>query len=150
MTAKRKRLKPTAKDGMVALRDHVLARAQLAHERYGSDMGLDGLERLLADSDVVRYPCGIVVDGDALEPGELAFARQRGEKAADGFDVVVHPNFACDHAALPVIVMYQLVVVNYGGIATEEEAELFGATVLGMDKEDYYRKLCALADSLAG
>ena len=38
--------------------------------------------------------------------------------------------------------------INYGDIATHEEAELFGATLLGLDQEHYYATLCKLADSL--
>jgi hypothetical protein len=38
--------------------------------------------------------------------------------------------------------------VNYGEIVSHEEAELFGATLLGMDVEEYYRALCDLADGV--
>ncbi|MHC4090656.1 MAG: hypothetical protein ACYSVY_10345 [Planctomycetota bacterium] len=146
----RSRPKPSAEDGVLALRDHVLDRAGLAREKYGPHVGVAALERILADRSVVRYPCRIVFDTADLRPGEMAFVRPRGEVATDGFDVVVHPRFAADEDSLPAIVLYQLVMVNYGEIATENEAELFGATILGIAQDAYYERLCQIADSLAG
>ncbi len=32
---------------------------------------------------------------------------------------------------------YHLVTVNYGDVATHEEAEVFGATLLDLDQDDY-------------
>jgi hypothetical protein len=47
------------------------------------------------------------------------------------------------------IVLYQLVMVNYGDFASADDAETFGAAALGLGKEDYYQTLCQLADQLA-
>jgi len=46
-------------------------------------------------------------------------------------------------------VLYQLVVVNYGEFASADDAEIFGAAVLGLSKEDYYQGVCELADQIA-
>jgi hypothetical protein len=48
------------------------------------------------------------------------------------------------------LVLYQLVLVNYGEFASPEDAESFGAAAVGLDREEYYERLCALADQLGG
>ena len=52
--------------------------------------------------------------------------------------------------AVPQLVLYQLVAVNYGGFASGDDAETFGAAALGLEREDYYQELCRLADQLDG
>ena len=44
-------------------------------------------------------------------------------------------------SAVPLLVAYHLVRVNYGEIAGPEAAEVFGATLCGMDVDDYYAAL---------
>jgi hypothetical protein len=50
----------------------------------------------------------------------------------------------------PHVVLYQLVLVNYGEFASADDAETFGANVLGLSKDAYYQALCELADEIAG
>jgi hypothetical protein len=45
-------------------------------------------------------------------------------------------------------VLYQLVLVNYGPFASSDDAESFGAGVLGLSKDEYYDALCEMADEL--
>ena len=49
---------------------------------------------------------------------------------------------------VPGLVLYQLVLVNYGEFASAEDAETFGAAVLGITRDEYYQTLCELADQL--
>jgi hypothetical protein len=49
---------------------------------------------------------------------------------------------------VPLLVLYQLVLVNYGAFASSDDAETFGAAALGLTKEEYYGTLCRLADGL--
>jgi hypothetical protein len=60
----------------------------------------------------------------------------------------VHPHFAAQPDRVPLLVLYQLVVVNGGEFASPKDAETFGAGALGPSKDEYYRDLCALADEL--
>jgi hypothetical protein len=46
------------------------------------------------------------------------------------------------------LVLYQLVLVNYGEFASADDAETFGASALGLSKDDYYRNLCEMADAI--
>ena len=62
--------------------------------------------------------------------------------------MVVHPFFETTLDRVPLLVLYQLVSVNYGGFASAEDAEIFGAAALGLDREDYYATVCAMADEL--
>ncbi|MBL9201141.1 MAG: hypothetical protein JNL39_11570, partial [Opitutaceae bacterium] len=64
----------------------------------------------------------------------------------DGFTMHVHPFFAAQPAHIPALVLYQLVLVNYGDFASPEDAEIFGSAVLGISQEEYYATLCELAD----
>ena len=47
------------------------------------------------------------------------------------------------------IVLYQIVLINYGEFAGAEDAEAFGSAALGVAREDYYEMLCALADKIS-
>lgn len=142
--------KLTADDARVALRDHVRERARAARTRYGERIGLDEVLALLEDREFVRYPTDVAFDSSLLEPGEFAWAQQLGESPSSGFRIVVHESFRDRADVLPLLIAYHLVRVNYGDIATHEEAEHFGATLLGMDADVYYGRLCEFADSLTG
>ena len=61
----------------------------------------------------------------------------------------VHPFFSTQPEQVPLLVLYQIVVVNYGMFASSEDAEAFGSSVLGISQDDYYAALCRLADQLA-
>jgi hypothetical protein len=47
-------------------------------------------------------------------------------------------------------VFYQLVRVNYGEFASADDAEVFGASALGLSRDAYYESLCQLADQISG
>jgi len=141
--------KLTEADGRKALHEHVVETATAARRTYGDDLTGDGrLLELLEDRQVVRYPTELCFDGGPLRPGEFAHAQPLGERPADGFRLYVHPCFENRKDILPRLVVYHIVRINYGEIASHEDAELFGATLLGLDVEEYYRSLCDLADSL--
>ncbi|RMF75546.1 MAG: hypothetical protein D6744_13335 [Planctomycetota bacterium] len=141
--------KLTADDAREALSGHVRERAELARRRYGPRIDMAALERILDDREIVRYPVALRFDAEPLEPGEFAFAAQRGTHPSEGFDLFVHPHFRERVDVLPLLVAYHLVCVNYGDIVTHEQAECFGATLLGIDVDEYYERLCALADEIA-
>ena len=140
--------KLTADDALVALRDHVEEKALAARQRYGGTVDEPVMRRMLEDRSVVRYPTRLQFDAEPLEPGEFAYAHPLSEKADDGFQLFVHPMLENDPGMLPLAIAYHVVRINYGEIVTHEEAELFGATLLGMDQEEYYQALCKLADSI--
>jgi hypothetical protein len=140
----------TTDDARQSLADHAAARGAEVFAKYGPVLGWAELQRLLADRAFVRYPCEIAFDAAPLEPGECAYAAPKGERPEDGFTVFVHPYFQVQLAHVPHLVLYQLVVVNYGEFASPNDAEVFGAAALGLAPDDYYGLLCELADELGG
>jgi len=138
----------TAEDARVALRDHVEEKALAARRRYGGTVDEGAVRRMLEDRSVVRYPTQLRFDAEPLESGEFAHAEPLGRRAVDGFLLFVHPMLEKEPRLLPLAVAYHIVRINYGEIVTHQEAELFGATLLGLDREEYYQALCALADGI--
>lgn len=138
----------TAEDARQSLSAHVASKGDEIFEKYGPHIGWPELQRILADRGCVRYPCEIVFDATPLEAGECAFPVAKGETPGAGFTIFVHPFFMTDLKRVPHLVLYQLVVVNYGEFASADEAETFGAHALGVAKEDYYRALCEMADQI--
>jgi hypothetical protein len=137
----------TAKDGKIALHDHVVQKAHEARARHGA-LEADGIVRLLDDRAVVRYPIGVRFDAEPLEPGEFAWPKPLGDHPSAGYCLFVHPCFENRPETWPLLIAYHIPSVNYGDIVSHEEAEAFGAALLGMDVDDYYRRLCALADAM--
>jgi hypothetical protein len=60
----------------------------------------------------------------------------------------VHPLFMMQLEQVSLLVLYQLVLVNYGAFASSDDAETFGAAALGLPKDEYYHALCRLTDEL--
>jgi hypothetical protein len=140
----------TADDARQSLNEHVAARGREIHGKYGPHIGWKELLRILEDRACVRYPCEVVFDARSLEPGEFAHPVAKGERPEDGFKMYVHPFFLTHLPQVPYLVLYQLVLVNYGEFASADDAETFGAAVLGLSREEYYQALCELADRLCG
>jgi len=133
-----------------AFRAHLVAKATAARSKYGPDIDADAIRRMLQDSQVVRYPTTIEFDAAALQAPEFAHAQPLGFHPGDGYCLFVHPCFSQEPRSLPPLVAYHIPSINYGGIAEAEHAELFGATLLGLEVDAYYRALCELADSMPG
>lgn len=136
---------PTAGE---ALQDHLLAIAHLARECHGPEFNGGAVRRLLRDARIVRYPTRLRFDAALLQPGEFAYAHMLGPRAADGFELLVHPLFEASRDSWAPLMLYHIPVINYGEIVGPHECELFGATVLGTTVQEYYRRLCDLADTL--
>ena len=61
----------------------------------------------------------------------------------------MHPHFAEPQRCNPDSwSAYHVVSINYLDVATHEEAELFGAALHGLEIDDYYERVCTLADEL--
>ena len=129
-----------------SLNDHSAARGQEIRDRYGPRLGWIELLNLLADRRCVRYPCEVAFDAGPLEPGEMAHPVPKGTEPEAGYVLHVHPYFASQLQRVPYLVLYQLVLVNYGEFATADDAEAFGAAALGLTRDEYYQALCQIAD----
>ena len=138
----------TEEDARQSLAGHVTEKGRAINEKYGPDIGWNQLQLILQDRAFVRYPCEIVFDSTPLQEGELAYPAQKGNRPEEGFVIYVHPYFAIHPARVPYLVLYQLVLVNYGEFASAEDAEHFGANALGISRHDYYQALCAMSDEI--
>jgi hypothetical protein len=138
----------TEADARQSLTAHVAERGATVRLIYGPHIGWSELPRILQDRTTVRYPCKLVFDDGPLLPGECAHVMPCSERPEHGFTVCIHPFFAARPADLPALVLYQLVLVNYGEFASSDDAETFGAAVLGLSRDEYYHWLCDLSDEL--
>ncbi len=139
---------PTVHDARQSLNAAAAATGAGIYEKYGPRIGWAQLRQILQDRTCVRYPCEVVFDAGPLEPGEFAHPVPRGDRPEGGFTMYVHPFFQAQLEQVPLLVLYQLVLVNYGAFAGPEDAEVFGAAALGLARDDYYVSLCRLADQL--
>lgn len=138
----------TVDDFQQSLNVHVAAKGDEIREKYGPHIGWNELLKVLEDRSLVRYPCEIIFDAAPLQEDEFAHPVANGEQPEEGFKIYVHPFFATQLPRVPYLVLYQLVVVNYGEFASADDAEIFGASALGISKEEYYAALCEMADQL--
>ena len=139
----------TTEDARQSLTAHAAAKGLEIREKYGPHIGWKELQQILQDRNCVRYPCEILFDAAGLQPGELAHPVAKGEQPEAGFTIFVHPLLLLELERVPPLVLYQLVLVNYGDFASADDAESFGANALGLSKDDYYRALCEMADEIA-
>lgn len=140
----------TEQDARVALRDHLGEKAMNARLARGMYIDAQTIVDMLDDPMFVRYPVGIRFDSEALEPGEFAAPVPLGEHPSKGFCLFVHPCFEQQPDTWPLLIAYHVPSINYGEIVSPEDAEHFGATLLGLDEDTYYQALCELADSIPG
>jgi hypothetical protein len=138
----------TVDDFKQSLNSHVASKGEEIRARYGPHIGSQELAAMFQDRTAVRYPCEIVFDAAPLLEGEVAHALPNGDDPEAGFKICVHPFFSTQPDRVLYLVLYQLVLVNYGPFASADDAETFGASVLGLSKEEYYQALCELADQL--
>jgi hypothetical protein len=136
----------TTEDGRLSLNAHAAAMGLEIREKYGPRIGWTELQRILQDRSCVRYPCEILFDAAGLQTGEFAHPVAKAEQPEAGFTIFVHPLLLLQLERVPPLVLYQLVLINYGDFASADDAETFGANALGLSKEDYYRALCEVAD----
>jgi hypothetical protein len=139
----------TADDAKQSLNAHVAAKGCELREKHGPHIGWKELVRVLEDRTCVRYPCEIVFDAAPLGAGEFAHPVARSDRPEDGFTMFVHPFFMTHLQRVPYLVLYQLVLVNYGEFASPDDAETFGASALGISRDEYYAALCEMADEIS-
>jgi len=132
--------------GQDSLRDHLLAQAIVTHQKHGL-LTFNKLDTLLHDPDCLRYPVRLV-----FEFGEMAmhqFAQpdiDYRNQEQDGRVLYVRPLLRNRPDLLPLAVAYMIPLINYGDIISDDHCLLYGATLLGMMEDEFYRELCKLAD----
>lgn len=136
-------------EGRQALNAHAADRAAAARRKYRittSESFAAVLDDCLADRAFVRHPTRLV-----FEFGEMALHQfaQPGPDPRDPEHAVVlylRPALKDRPDLVALAVAYMIPVINYGDMAGDADCLLHGATLLGLSQEDYYARLCALAD----
>lgn len=132
--------------GQRSLRDHIVAQAGVAREKHGP-LTFERLDALLHDAVCVRYPVRLV-----YEFGEMA-QHQFGQPDQDWRDetgrgrvLYLRPMLREQPDLTVLAVAYLIPLINYGEVATDEHCLAYGAALLGLTEEEFYLKICALAD----
>lgn len=131
-----------------AVSQHVIEKGNEIRARYGPVIDYPVVLRILEDRRCIRYPVKIQFVSDGIDPGLFAKTDPVSENPDDGYVISLHPLFEQQSAVLPALILYQSVLVNYGDLATAEDAELFGSGILGLDRDTYYAQIAALTDTL--
>ena len=137
-------------DAKQSLTCHAVEKGVQLREKHGPELTWSTLASILDDRSLVRYPCEIAFDASGLLPGEMAHPFPKGEQPENGFRLHIHPRYMTLLTDAVAIVLYQLVSVNYGEFACAEDGEAFGSAALGISPDEYYERLCLLADQLGG
>ena len=127
---------------------HASEKAKEIRSRYGPEIDYPAVLRMLDDRKSIRYPVTIRFVSEGIEPGMFARTDPVSENPDDGYVISLHSRFEDRPDVLPALVLYQAVLVNYGDLATANDAELFGSGILGMDRDAYYEQIAALTDAL--
>lgn len=137
-----------AKVAEESLHQRLLEQAIFAHRKHGP-LTEESLERLLQDPDCVRHKTRIVYEYGEMAPHQFA-QPDLDPRSADGRGRILYirPGLRSRPLDVAVAVAYMLPVVNYGEVVGDEGCLLYGATLLGLTTDEFYARVCALADSL--
>ncbi|MCG7949380.1 MAG: hypothetical protein N0C84_23865 [Candidatus Thiodiazotropha taylori] len=125
---------------------HAREKAEDIRNRYAPVIDYQTVLQMLEDRKSVRYPVTLRFVSEGIEPGMFARTEPISENPDDGYTILIHNHFENRHDDLPKLILYQLVLVNYGDLATANDAEIFGATILGLDRDTYYQQVADLVD----
>ena len=132
--------------GQQSLREHLLAQAVVAHQKY-APLTFAKLDALLHDADCLRHPVRLV-----YEFGEMAmhqFAQPDMDwrnTEQDGRVLYLRPLLREHPNRVVLAVAYLIPAINYGEVITDDHCVLYGATFLGMMEDEFYGRICELAD----
>lgn len=134
--------------------DHIAEKAKVIRAKYGPTVDYPVLINILEDRKCVRCPVSIEFDSSQIDSGLFAVtqeivAEQDDEYCAPaGYIITLHEHFKNRFDILVPLILYQLTVVNYGDIATYEDAEIFASGILGIEQDDFYELICRLTDEI--
>jgi hypothetical protein len=116
--------------------------------KIGGPLSVENIDAFLVDSDCLKYSVRIVYDDAQLEPHQFAQPVFSGSAADRRCELHVHPHYTSHPECLPFIVAYMAGAINYGGAVTLDLCEIYGAALMQMPREEFYRAVCQMADQL--
>lgn len=134
--------------GQQSLRERLVAQAIVAHQKHGP-LTADKLGALLHDRDCLRHPVRLVFEFGEITMHQFAQPDIDWRNTEqDGRVLYVRPLLRDRPDLLPLAVAYMIPLINYGDIISDEHCLLYGAALLGLMEDEYYEKLCDLADAV--
>ncbi|MEA3302064.1 MAG: hypothetical protein U9Q75_02210, partial [Pseudomonadota bacterium] len=124
-----------------AVSRHAIEKAKEIRTRYGPVIDYAAVLHMLEDRKSIRYPVEICFVSEGIEPGMFANTRAVSENPDDGYVISLHQHFEDQTDVLPALILYQSVLVNYGDLATADDAELFASTLLRVERDEYYAQI---------
>jgi len=132
--------------GQDRLREHLLAQAVVAHQKY-SPVTFEKLDGLLHDPECLRHPVRLTYEFGAMALHQFAQPEvDHHNPESNGRVLYLRPLLRKDPDQVVLAVAYMIPLINYGDIVTDEHCLRYGATLLGLMEHEYYRQICALAD----
>lgn len=140
--------KLTEEDCLKALHSHAAEKGCAIFENYGPVITDAILQEILANDELTRFPVELKFSSGNIPAEMFGVVSENKTEGKLTYTMHIHEHFKNETGVLPFLVLYLLVSVNYGSAADCEVAEIFASSALGMDQDDYYNQLCALADSI--
>jgi len=134
-----------AREGRESLRAHIADRADAAREKYGA-LNKETLPSYLADQAFVRRPTRLVFEFGEMAPHQFGDAEPDPRDPEQSVVLYVRPVLKQHPDMIPLAVAYLVPTINYGDMATDEDCLFHGARLLGLTVDEYYKRLCDIAD----
>ena len=132
--------------GEDSLLDHLRHQAGEARGRHGG-LGPTNLETFLNDRDCVRYTTRLVLEFGDMGPHQFAQPdRDYRSNQPEARVLYVRPILGRRPDLIALAVSYMIPVINYGQVVNDEHCLEYGAALMGTDVEDYYERICELAE----
>lgn len=128
------------------LRKHALKSAKETKAKLGGPLTTDNLQKFLTDKRCLRYETTLCFDSEGLDPHQ--FAEPTFENVDSERHCVLHIRSKYENHPEKVllIVAYMAAAINYSQAASAPLCELLGAALVDMKIDDFYEKVCAIAD----
>jgi hypothetical protein len=131
-----------------ALSGHARFAALRARHALGEGLHPANLHRFLADPKCLRYPTELVFSREGLDAHQFAEPFYVGRGQEQRCCLHVDPRLQENREALCLVAAYMAAAINYGQAATPETALLQGSLLFGLLPEEFYARICRVADSL--
>lgn len=132
--------------GDASLRQRLVEQATYGRDKYGP-LAPERLGALLADPVCARYPTRLLFELGDMASYQFAQPALDPQNQEPGARLLyLRPPLQDRPDLVLLAVAYMLPALNYGPIITDEHCLLYGATLLGLRPEEFYRQICELAD----
>jgi len=119
------------------LENHIRMVAEKATSKYGAIVSIETFNKMLENREVVRFPSTLGFKEPADKDTPCARLDREGGGEDECFCITLHPRFRGRDEDVIALALYQFVKINYGKIAKEKEALLFGSLLLNIREDEY-------------